>query len=170
LLGLIMLNRGVALTGIGLDANTLVTASSIDVADTAIRMQDGFQVIEMDVTRSGWSPDRFVLKKDIPVKWKINGQEITGCNNAINVPKYGLDFDIKQGLQEIEFTPTESGVVPWSCWMGMIPGTFIVTDDTTDVEQIEKELAAPVQSSGSCGGSCGSASCGASTGSCGCGG
>ena len=68
----------------------------------------------------------------MPVKWIINGKEITGCNNAIQVPKYGLNFQIKPGLQTIEFTPTETGTVSWSCWMGMIQGVFIVVDGTAD--------------------------------------
>ena len=40
-----------------------------------------------------------------------------------------MKIELKEGTQIIEFTPPESGVVPWSCWMGMIPGTFIVLDD-----------------------------------------
>ena len=94
----------------------------------------------MEVKKYGWEPDKFVLEKDVPVKWIIDGKEITGCNNAIQVPKYNLEFDIKQGKQTIEFTPTESGTVSWSCWMGMIPGTFIVKDDRSDSVAVQKEL------------------------------
>jgi len=42
------------------------------------------------------------------------------------VPKLGLMFDVREGEQTIEFTPQEAGVIPWSCWMGMIPGSFVV--------------------------------------------
>lgn len=72
-------------------------------------------------------------------------------------------FTFRDSLKE--FTPTKDGVVPWSCWMGMIPGTFIVKDDLTNVNsaQIEEELnSVPAPASG---GSCGAAS----GGSCGCG-
>ncbi|MBU0615031.1 MAG: heavy metal transporter, partial [Nanoarchaeota archaeon] len=89
--------------------------------------------------------------------------EITGCNNAIQVPKYGLKFDIKPGEQTIEFTPTESGIIPWSCWMGMIQGTFVVKDDIdiTDTAEVQKELnAVPAPVGGSCGGSGGGCGCG----------
>jgi plastocyanin domain-containing protein len=55
---------------------------------------------------------------------------LTPYNNAIVVPQYGLEIKLQQGEQTIEFTPPESGVVPWSCWMGMIPGAFIVVDQT----------------------------------------
>jgi uncharacterized protein len=168
LLGLVMINRGLALTGTGFDANTVITTISTNTntpTGNAIKMDGEYQVIEMTVDRYGWSPDKFVLQKGVPVKWVIDGQEINGCNNAIQVPKYGLNFPIKQGLQTIEFTPTDEGVISWSCWMGMIPGTFIVKDgsDLTNAESIQKELdEVPVAAGGSCGGG--------GSGGCGCGG
>ena len=160
-LGLIMVNRGIALTGTGFDAKSLVTSvSASSTAGSNIEMEGDYQIIKMDVTRYGWEPDKFVLKKDVPVKWIINGKEINGCNNAIVVPKLGLDFDIKPGEQVIEFTPTEEGIISWSCWMGMIPGTFIVNEDIDldNAEDIQKELnAVPQQqrSGGGCGCGCG---------------
>ena len=172
ILGLVMVNRGLALTGSGLDTNTLlasVSATGEDVTGDVI-MDNGFQVIRMNVTRYGWEPDKFVLKTGVPVKWIIDGQEITGCNNAIQVPKLGLEFDIKKGEQTIEFTPDSEGIIPWSCWMGMIPGTFIVKEDIDldNIDEVKKELeTAPTpKPAGSCGGSCGGGGgCG-----CGCGG
>jgi len=179
ILGLIMLNRGLALTGSGYDVKSIMAGvKGVDgISGNVIIDNKGYQIIEMEVNRYGWEPDKFVLKKDMPVKWIINGKEINGCNNAIQVPKLGLNFDIKKGEQIIEFTLTEKGVTAWSCWMGMIPGTFIVTDDGEATEQ-ELESANKVTSSaGSCGGgagggSCGSPTCGSTTGGggCGCGG
>jgi len=170
LLGLIMVNRGLTLTGTGFDLDSLKSSvQSQDIQDNkAIEIQDGYQIIRMDVLSSGWSPNQFVLKKGIPVKWIINGKEITGCNNAIVVPKLNLNFDIKKGEQTIEFTPTESAIIPWSCWMGMIKGTFIVTD-TGQVTQNQITGAAVQNTGGSCGtgGGCGGG-CGGS-GGCGCG-
>jgi sulfite exporter TauE/SafE/copper chaperone CopZ len=179
ILGLIMLNRGLALTGSGYDVKSISTGiKGVEGIGGNLLIEDGYQIINMDVNRYGWSPDQFVLKKDIPVKWIINGKEITGCNNAIQVPKLGLNFDIEQGEQIIEFTPTEEGVISWSCWMGMIPGTFIVTDDgVASQKEIKSASELAAASGGSCGGgagggSCGSPTCGASqgTGGCGCGG
>jgi sulfite exporter TauE/SafE/copper chaperone CopZ len=161
-LGLIMLNNGLRLTGIGYDVGSIVKSVSAagsgkDIAtgtltDNVALLNDGFQEIRMDVTARGWEPDTFVLKKGVPVKWIINGKEITNCNRAIQVPKLGLAFDIKPGEQTIEFTPTESGTIPWSCWMGMIPGTFIIKDDISDVNPEEiKAGAAPSRPAGTCG-------------------
>jgi hypothetical protein len=169
ILGLVMVNRGLALTGTGYDFNSLTTGISTlsgnaeNSASGLPVLKDGYQEIRMEINRYGWEPNKFVLKKGVPVKWIINGKEINGCNNAIQVPKYGLNFDIKKGEQIIEFTPTETGTVPWSCWMGMIPGTFIVKDDldVNNAAAIQKELdSIQVPKGGSCGGSGGGCGCG----------
>jgi sulfite exporter TauE/SafE/copper chaperone CopZ len=172
-LGLLMLNNGLVLAGTGYDFRSIVDSFSKEDASAFSgnlpSLSGGVQEIRMDVTRSGWSPDTFVLKKGVPVKWIINGKEITGCNNAIQVPKLNLKFDIKKGEQVIKFTPTESGIIRWSCWMGMIPGTFIIKDDIdiNNAAKVKEEIAnVPVQPRGSCGGRCGGG-CG---GGCGCGG
>ena len=192
ILGLAMLNNGLVLTGSGYDAGSMVqlvsgsgdtaedllqSSSEGEVSKSIPTMNNGYQEIRMEVNRYGWEPDKFILKKGVPVKWIIDGKEITGCNNAIQVPKYGLEFDIKKGEQVIEFTPTESGTIRWSCWMGMIPGTFIVKDDLNlgdegAIQEVQNEIDnTPAPQGGSCGGSCGGPSCGAATGgSCGCGG
>ena len=165
ILGLIMINNGLVLTGTGYDFQSLTT-NTLEVKEntlSGIQIKDGYQEIKMEVNRYGWEPDTFVLKEGIPVKWIIEGKEINGCNNAIQVPEYGLNFPIKKGEQVIEFTPTESGNVRWSCWMGMIPGMFIVKDDidVSDTQAIKQEIKqAPQLQGGSCGGGSG----------CGCGG
>jgi uncharacterized protein len=169
ILGLVMINRGLSLTGTGYDYNSLTAefapfasddSGIVAGTDGTPVFKDGYQEIKMEVNRYGWSPDKFVLKKGVPVKWIIEGKEINGCNNAIQVPKLGLKFDIKKGEQIIEFTPTETGTISWSCWMGMIPGVFIVKDevDGNSANQALEEVEVPA--GGSCGGG----------GGCGCGG
>ncbi|MFZ2456101.1 MAG: sulfite exporter TauE/SafE family protein [Candidatus Altiarchaeia archaeon] len=147
LLGLVMLNRGLILTGTGydyksvfgrsgasLEPGTITTTTQYNTQTTQNATVSSppttqtYQVIYMNVTARGWQPDTFTLKKGVPVKWVIDGQQITGCNKAIQVPKLNLQFDIKKGRQTIEFTPTEAGTIPWSCWMGMIDGKFIVVE------------------------------------------
>jgi len=91
--------------------------------------RDTEQTINMEVVKSGFFPHEFTLRKGVPVKWVINGKELTYCNKVILVPQYQLRIELKDGIQIVEFTPPESGVVPWSCWMGMIHGTFIVVDN-----------------------------------------
>ena len=163
ILGLIMLNRGLALTGTGYDFNSLtnnipaISGNSENSISGLPVMKNGYQEIKMEVNSRGWKPDKFVLKKGVPVKWIIDGKEINGCNKAIQFPKYGLNFEIKKGEQIIEFTPTETGTVSWSCWMGMIRGVFIVKEDISGKEDLE---TASVPQGGSCSSSGGGCGCG----------
>jgi plastocyanin domain-containing protein len=113
----------------------------------------------MEVNRYGWEPSSFVLKKGVPVKWNIDVKELTGCNNEIIVRNYDIAIKLKKGLNTVEFTPDKTGTVRWSCWMGMIPGSFVVTE-TGIASQQEIAAADPGPAS----------SCGAGGGGCGCGG
>jgi sulfite exporter TauE/SafE/copper chaperone CopZ len=166
ILGVIMINRGIVLSGTGLDASSLLASGIVSeskAAPAGIEMKNGYQIIRMDVTRYGWEPDRFVLVKGVPVKWIITGKEINSCNNAIVVPEYGLNFPVREGEQVIEFTPDKESVISWSCWMGMIPGAFVVKDqkDVAESGTIDSALGEGALPRG------GSCSLGAAGGCCG---
>jgi sulfite exporter TauE/SafE/copper chaperone CopZ len=132
ILGILMINNGLALTGAGFDIGTTTGNDLVTTIDSApssqqpVNVNTDFQEIKMEVNRYGFVPSTFELKKGVPVKWIINGKELTGCNKAIIVPSLGMEFDVKKGEQVIEFTPSEAGTIKWSCWMGMIHGSFIV--------------------------------------------
>ena len=160
ILGLIMLNRGLSLTGSGYDVKSISAGfKNVDSANAEIVIDsDGYQVIEMHVVESGYEPNSFVLKKGVPVKWVVYGDEITGCNNAVQVPSIGLSFDVKPGKQVIEMDAFEdTGVVAWSCWMGMIPGNFIVTDsgDASPSQMVQPKSSGGCGCGGSASGTCG---------------
>jgi len=142
ILGAVMINRGLILTGSGSDLRSVIAtlrkpgavqppAANLQEASTggAARPRPAFQTIEMDVVESGYSPNHFVLVRGVPVKWVINGKEVTACNHRIVVPSLNLEFDVKQGVQTIEFTPDKAGHIAWSCWMGMKHGDFDVIEE-----------------------------------------
>ncbi len=138
ILGVLMLNRGLAVTGTGVDFNTLAVrvaqrlSPMVTDSPSSDAEQATYTAIYMEVSKTGYSPDHFTLRKGIPVKWVINAKELTQCNKVIVVPQYGLEIKLQPGLQLIEFKPAETGevVVPWSCWMGMIHGTFTVAGNS----------------------------------------
>ena len=68
------------------------------------------------------SYDSITVKAGIPVRWNLKVPEgiLTGCNNAIIIPQYGIEKELQEGDNIIEFMPKETGNVPFSCWMGMI--------------------------------------------------
>jgi sulfite exporter TauE/SafE/copper chaperone CopZ len=150
-LGSVMINRGLILTGSGYDLRSIMATLSrknaplVDLpaapqelpnatqtdrspSEPAPQPLPASQAISMQVISSGFSPNHFVLRKGVPVKWIIDGKEITTCNHRIVVPSLNLEFDVKSGRQIIEFTPAKTGVIPWSCWMGMLHGDFQVID------------------------------------------
>ncbi|PWB89965.1 heavy metal transporter [Methylocystis sp. MitZ-2018] len=134
-LGAVMINRGLILTGSGADLASLMTSSrSPAPVELAQPSQDPAtpktQTIEMEANGLGFTPTRFTLLRGVPVKWVINATQVTTCNNRILVPSLKLEFDVKPGRQTIEFTPEKTGVIPWSCWMGMLRGEFVVVDAT----------------------------------------
>jgi uncharacterized protein len=147
-LGAVMINRGLILTGWGADLGSIIArAQRIEapVATTAPMVAPAAQTIEMVANARGYAPSRFTLFRGVPVKWVINATQVTTCNHRIVVPALGLEFDLKPGLQTIEFTPRQTGVVPWSCWMGMIRGEFDVVEAAAPPEAPEAAPAAAPQ-------------------------
>jgi len=167
-LGLIMLNRGLALTGSLFSYDSIKTKIIGGTGGEGAVLKGNIQEINMEVLASGYSPNSFVLKKGIPVKWNVNVKQLTGCNSELVMGDYNIDVRLKQGLNVIEFTPDKTGTIRFSCGMGMLRGSFVVTETGT-ASQEEVKASAPA-AGGSCsmgaGGSCGG-SCGVG---CGCGG
>ena len=85
-----------------------------------------FQEVRMSITRRGFEPSVINLEKGVPVRWIINGDGATGCTNKIIIPSLGISQDIHSGDNVVKFQADEAGQVPFSCWMGMVRGRFIV--------------------------------------------
>ncbi len=69
----------------------------------------------------------------MPVRWVIDAQQskLATCQSKLIVAKLGLQLDIHEGVQTFEFTPTETGMIPWNCGMGMLTGYFTVIPNET---------------------------------------
>ncbi|MGD9656383.1 MAG: sulfite exporter TauE/SafE family protein [Methylocystis sp.] len=147
-LGAVMINRGLILTGSGADLASVITnwrrpapvEQALPSQETPVAPKT--QTIEMEVNALGYEPNRFTLLRGVPVKWAINATQVTTCNHRIVVPSLKLEFDIKPGRQTIEFTPEKTGVIPWSCWMGMLRGEFVVIDAPPAMASQETEPVA----------------------------
>lgn len=88
---------------------------------------DGIQVVNSDL-ESGSYPT-ITVQVDIPVKWIVNAPEgsINGCNYKVIIQDYNIEYTFQTGENIIEFTPTKTGTINYSCWMGMIYGKIFVT-------------------------------------------
>ncbi len=114
------LQSGLAMLGVG----SGVVASSSNTSDSKITGDE--QVVKMKIGYYGFEPQVINLKKGVPVKWIIDGTGSTGCTNKIIVPSLNISKKINSGDNIVEFTPEESGTIPFSCWMGMVRGKFLV--------------------------------------------
>ena len=96
--------------------------------ESSYHMENGVQVVESQLS-SGKYPS-ISVKKDVPVKWIINAPDgsINGCNYKIYINSYGIEHTFQKGENIIEFTPTKSGNIGYSCWMGMIKGNINVVE------------------------------------------
>ena len=80
----------------------------------------------MSVTSRGFEPSSLKIKKNVPVKWVVKGDEVSGCTNKIVIPSLNIAKNIKTGENIISFVPADAGEIPFSCGMGMVRGKFIV--------------------------------------------
>ncbi len=132
---------------------------------------NGKQILKMDASSYGYSPNYFKVKVGVPVRWEITDKGTSGCTNAV-ISKGLFDDEIKltPGQTSIkEFIPEKPGKYKFSCWMGMVSGIIEVIDKVggaasqNNISNGNGNLFSPSGAESS-GGSCGI------NGRCGCGG
>jgi sulfite exporter TauE/SafE len=96
------------------------------VMPTALPAQAQEQVVQMTVAGGAFSPNRFTVRRGVPVLWAVEGEDISGCASTLISPRLGITRALSHGTNVIRFTPNESGTIPFSCSMGMIRGSFNV--------------------------------------------
>jgi uncharacterized protein len=156
-----MINRGLTLAGSDYSFDAIkskIVGIDASAGQNSQIIQNGVQEITMNVDASGYTPNSFVLKKGVPVKWNVNVKQLTGCNSELVSNEYKININLKQGSNVVEFTPTKTGTFSFTCGMGMLHGSFIVTD-TGQASQQQVKAATP-PSGMQCGGSGGSCGCG----------
>lgn len=121
-LSLFMVLRGLANFGVNISLPQATPGTNNNQSVYNYQVQE----VKMDVTYYGYEPNVLTVKKDIPVRWIINVKQMTGCNSQILMPDYNISQNLKLGENIIEFTPTKTGELKFSCGMRMIWGKFIV--------------------------------------------
>ena len=132
-LGMFMFGNGISLSGINFPSFPMASSQAQVGAGNIAIIEGGVQVVTTGLASGRYEP--IIVQKGIPVRWVIQAEDgdINGCNNSVVVPKLGLKKDLSTGDNVIEFTAEESGVIPYSCWMGMIRSKITVVDDITTI-------------------------------------
>ena len=140
-LGVVMFTRGAALAGIGMPKlvwDSSNQARAVQATETVTEKAaanassgaDGSAVQYITSTLSANSYPDITVQKGIPVEWTIHADKgvVNGCNGTMVISAYGLQIKLKEGDNLIKFTPTDTGTINYSCWMGMITGRIEVDE------------------------------------------
>ena len=74
-----------------------------------------------------YEPNTFTIRAGVPTKWIIGSDGSAGCLSVLQAPWLGIQQYINPGENTIAFTaPTQPGVYPFSCSMGMYRGSIEV--------------------------------------------
>ena len=117
-------------------------SQTIKIDDPNVKQENGVQVVKMKQLANGYSPNKFTIKKGIPVKWVITSEEPYSCASSIVISKMGISKKLAGGENIIEFTPEEEGTINFSCWMGMVTGIIEVVDKNTSAQIPAAQAAA----------------------------
>ena len=170
LLAFFNLNNGLNLLGTNTFANlgNRINTYAASNQNSVIKIDNGVQVVRMDQTARGYSPNNFTVEVGVPVKWIITSKDPNSCASSIVSSKLGVKKSLHPGENVIEFTPKEIGTIKFSCSMGMYTGGFNVVakgggalnNNGADVRvAVANEPTAQAGTAGNCG-----------SGGCGCGG
>lgn len=93
-------------------------------------IENGQQIVKMDVTSSSYSPNRLVARAGTPVRWEISDAGMSGCSSTLVAKDFfsGVAQLTQGGTKVIEFTPAKAGTYKFSCGMGMVKGTFVIVE------------------------------------------
>jgi hypothetical protein len=134
ILAFIMISNGLSFSGTQVLAKTGGAATAIASGNE--------QIVTSGITPRSYQP--ITVKQGIPVVWtiKVNADDLNGCNSAIVIPEYKIRKKLMPGDNVIRFTPEKSGIITFSCWMGMIHSSIMVTNGRS----LNQESVSPVTS------------------------
>lgn len=141
----------IGVTAIGI--NKFVFADSQNSSQAAIAtVNKDFQEVTTQLESRGYPA--LVVQENLPVKWTIIATEETlnSCNNEIVIPSLGITKKLQAGENVIEFTPTSSQAIEYSCWMGMINSNISVVEDLNNYDEatVKEQTAYSSGRAGSC--------------------
>ncbi len=123
------ISNGLRLAGFDssvLGISTDIQGKTLSVPDTQVHNNE--QVVRMTQTARGYSPNAFTIKKGVKVKWIVTSTDQYTCASSLVSKKLNIRQALQEGENIVEFTPTETGKIAFSCSMGMYSGSFNVVN------------------------------------------
>lgn len=92
-------------------------------------IESGKQVVTITVSNSGYKSDTKTLKVGVPVRLTVVTKNVQSCARSFVIPSLNISKLLPStGTEVIEFTPSELGILTFSCSMGMYTGSFNVVE------------------------------------------
>lgn len=104
------------------------TSTNKDLTDPNVTVVNGVQEVRMRQVGGGYVPNKFTIRKGLPVKWIITSENSYSCATSLVSQQLGIRQGLQPGENIINFDPTQTGTIRFSCSMGMYRGTFNVID------------------------------------------
>lgn len=138
ILGIIMVNRGLNLSGVNLVAYAAPQSVS---SENIAKVEGDIQVINTKLLSNSYTP--IIVQKGIPVKWDITADsgDINGCNGTLVIPEFNIVKQLEPGDNIIEFTPDSEGNITYTCSMGMITSVVKVVSNINSVSDSDIDEA-----------------------------
>lgn len=88
---------------------------------------EGMQEVTVDVSSNGYKSSAQTLKAGVPVRLTLKTSNTQGCSRAFTIPSMNISKVLPESGEEVlEFTPTKTGQLVYTCSMGMFSGVFTV--------------------------------------------
>lgn len=91
------------------------------------KIENGVQKVKIDITSNGYTPNRILLRQNVPVEIDLETQDVYSCASNFVARAFDIDETLKPTERRtVSFTPTELGEYRFSCGMGMYDGKIII--------------------------------------------
>lgn len=130
IMGIYSINSGQVLRGsIHTIQNYWSVLTGRNLVTSQARVDDGFQNVTITVTSHGYTSSVNTLKIGVPVRLTLITNGVTSCARAFTIPDYNLSKVLPStGTEVVEFTPTKTGLMTYTCSMGMYSGFFNIIE------------------------------------------
>jgi len=87
------------------------------------------RTIKIRVDKNGFSPASIEVEAGHKLNLVFSRADKNNCGNVVVFPKLKIRKNLPVGKDVIvSFTPTEAGNIAFTCGMGMMKGSLVVTD------------------------------------------
>jgi len=107
---------------------SFLNQNKADVNNLAsVKVMDGVQNVDIEVTSGGYFPNVVTVKKGEPVKLNLKATDAYSCASAFRIPSLGVIKNLAPNeAASVEFTPHNAGKITFTCSMGMYNGVIEV--------------------------------------------